>query len=104
MKTSVLAALIMTVETATITAAQAQSVRLDGQIVKTGMMIEGVLAAAGHPTSTSSLVNEFGGPEGQVLFYRFDGYNKRTVVIQANAFGEVVRIEECLGQKADGCR
>lgn len=85
-------------------AAHAQSVRLDGQIVKTGMMIEGVLAAAGRPTSMTHLVNEFGVPEGQVLFYRFDGYNKRTVVIQADAFGEVVRIEECLGQKAGGCR
>ncbi|WP_420468336.1 hypothetical protein [Panacagrimonas sp.] len=84
--------------------AHAQSVRLEGQIIKTGMSVEGVLAAAGPPTSTTSLVNEFGGPDGQLLFYRFDGYNKRTVVIQADAYGEVVRIEQCLGQKADGCR
>lgn len=85
-------------------AAHAQSVRLGGKIIKTGMDVNGVMAAVGDPTAITELINEFGGPEGMLLFYRFDGYNKRTVVIQADAYGEVVRIEQCLGQLADACR
>jgi hypothetical protein len=81
----------------------AQSVRMGGQIIKTGMDVQAVISAAGAPTSVTRLVNEYGAPAGRTLFYRYSGYNKRTVVIQADAGGRVVRIEQCLGQLADGC-
>ncbi len=83
--------------------AHAQSVRMGGQIIKTGMDVRAVVSAAGAPTSVTRLVNQYGAPEGRVLFYRYGGYNKRTVVIQSDADGRIVRIELCLGQLADGC-
>ena len=81
---------------------QTAPVRFGSKIITTGMTESAVVAIAGSPTQSISLVNDYGAPVGRKLVYRIGGYNKRTVIVVFQG-GEVTRLNECIGVVADRC-
>lgn len=78
------------------------AMRFGSQLVLMDMSHDEVIAVAGPPSQQIQLMNDYGLIVGSKLIYRFDGYNRRKVIIELRA-GRVVRTNQCLGPEIDSC-
>lgn len=74
-----------------------------GKLLSVGMGASKALDAAGEPTARMDVTNRLGVKLGELWTYRETGYNKRTVLVQFNSAGTLLRLKQCIGIEAPTC-